>query len=381
MPVDLGALLDNLTEDPWRASTGFSPEIAAANEQLFAAVDDEAATITIREWIGHHQPCLFGRMAARADLIAFCILREGDLRGDRTALRDKIQGAREKWLALGHEGKKSAFVILVISPQLVQAVPNETVQKIAQEVCGTYLLRDIMPDEIYLDELFLEKPGTKRTTWKWLAGVNYFCAQGDQRWWHDHRIPGGMAFSVNSVGHLVKSGQLSLALKHLDEILGGAPEAPENEVVTSLGKALDLAMRTIGLAADTVSGKATILLPLPTSVPPEVPLCPIVLPKLLAGKNHATYKGWYHTDVTVPSDYFHPDVERPATVVEKELDFTYLYHDDIDNPDHLTTGKGRRVRSNADIQSNPRLPRMVAESAVAKEAPLLQKALASRKRN
>jgi hypothetical protein len=381
MAGNIGSLLDSLVVDPWRAEVGFSEEVARANDRLFDAPEGEASRGVIRDWIGQHQPCLFGRMAARADLIEFCLLSEADLRGDRAALRDKIQGAREEWLALGHDGKKSAFVIVAISPLLAHAVPDATVQTIAQELCAAYLLQAIEPDEIYLDEMFLEKPGTKRTTWKWLAGVNYFCAQGDKRWWHDHRIPGGMAFSVNSVGHLVKSGQLSEALKHLDESLGGPPESQENEAVTSLGKALDLAMRTIGLAANAVSGKATMLIPLPDPIPSNLPPSPIALPKLLQGKNHATYKGWYHTDVTVPSDYFRADVERPADVVAKELDFTYLYHDDVDNPDHMTTAKGRRVRSDADVEQNPRLLRMVAESVVVKDQPLLQKAMARRKRS
>jgi hypothetical protein len=167
-----------------------------------------------------------------------------------------------------------------------------------------------------------------------------------------------MAFSVNSVGHLVKSGQLSLALKHFDEVVGGPAESYAKDIVPSLGKALDLAMRTIDLASVTVSGK-----------------CPVSLPKLLQGKNYATYKGWYHTDVTIPSEYFRPNIDRPADVTAKELDFTYLYHDDIDNPDHLTTGRGRRVWSDADVQVNPRLSRMVAESAVVKDQPILQRAL------
>lgn len=380
MATDLDALLSALTPDPWRAKVGFSDDMAAANERLFAAPDAEAARTAISDWIGDHQPCLFGRMAARGDLISFCILTEEDLRGDRAALRDKIQESREEWLALGHDGKKSAFVILVISPLLAHAVPDGSVQAIAQELCASYLLREIVADEIYLDEMFLEKPGTMRTTWKWLAGVNYFCAQGDMRWWQDHRIPGGMAFSVNSVGHLVKSGQMSQALKHLDEALGGPQESQDNDVVVSLGKALDLAMRTIGLAADAASGKATMLLPLPDPVPADLPPCPISLPKLLAGKNHATYQGWYHTDITVPSLYFRPDVDRPADIELNPLDFTYLFHDDIDNPDHLTTAKGRRVRSDADVAMNPRIQRMVAESVVAKDQSILQKSLARRKR-
>jgi hypothetical protein len=377
--IDLTALFNKLEVDPWRSQVGFSENIVDAQDALFAASDDSEAKLTIRDWIAHHQPCLFGRMAAKADLISFCILREEELCGDRVRLRDKIQDARSDWLALGHEGKKSGFVILAISPRLTVAIPDGTVQTIAQELCSSYLLKDIAPDEIYLDEMFLEKPGTKRTTWKWLAGVNYFCAEGDKRWWHDHRIPGGMAFSVNSVGHLVKSGQLSQALKLLDEGLGGPAESEVNEVITSLGRALDLAMRTISMAADAVSGKATMLLPMSQPVPPEMPSCPTALPKLLHGKDYTKYKGWYHTDVTVPSEYFRADVERSAEQKAKTLDFTYLFHDDIDNPDHITTSKGRRVRTDADVDANHRLLRMVAESVVIRDQLSLIRALARKK--
>jgi hypothetical protein len=113
MAADLGALLDTLITDPWRAKVGFTEEVSSANNRLFEAREGDAARMVISEWIGQHQPCLFGRMAARADLIEFCILSEADLRGDRTALRDKIQEARKEWLALGHDGLKSAFVTRV----------------------------------------------------------------------------------------------------------------------------------------------------------------------------------------------------------------------------------------------------------------------------
>jgi hypothetical protein len=381
MALDLGDLISAVKPDPWRAEVGFSEDIVATNERLFGASSDEAARSAIREWISRYQPCLFGRMAAKTDLISFCILTEADLCGDRTALRDKIQGAREEWLALGYDGRKSAFIILLISPRIACAVPDGSVQAIARELCASYLLREIAPDEIYLDEMFLEKPGTRRTVWKWLAGVNYFCAQGDCRWWHDHRIPGGMAFSVNSVGHLVKSGQLSEAMKHFDEVMGGPGQSLENEAVTSLGKALDLAMRTINLAAHAPSGKATTLVPLPSPLPNSLPACPTTLPKVLEGKNYTAYQGWYHTDVTVPSEYFRPDVQRPIDIVAKELDFTYLFHDDIENPDHITTAKGRRVRSHTDVEKDSRLLRMVAETAALKDQPILQNALGRRKRD
>ena len=187
-----------------------------------------------------------------------------------------------------------------------------------------------------------------------------------------------MAFLVNSVGHLVKSGQLSKVLRHLDEALGGPEQALGGAVVDSHGKSLDLAMRTIGLGQDSPSGKATMLLALPDPAPVEMPPCPIALPKVLAGKDHTTYGGWYHTDVTIPSEFFRPDVERPTELELKQLDFTYLFHDDIDNPDHLTIGKGRRVRAAEDVVANPQLSRMVAESVVIADQPVLRQALARR---
>ena len=39
-------------------------------------------------------------------------------------------------------------------------------------MCTLYLLDAVAIDTIYSDEVFLEKPDTARSTWKWLAGVN-----------------------------------------------------------------------------------------------------------------------------------------------------------------------------------------------------------------
>jgi hypothetical protein len=79
------------------------------------------------------------------------------------------------------------------------------VKELALRLCSLYLLEEVAPDRIFLDEIWLEKPGRDATTWRWHAGVNSFRAQGDGRWWQDHLMPGGIAFSVNSVGHMVKS--------------------------------------------------------------------------------------------------------------------------------------------------------------------------------
>ena len=162
MAVNFNSLLDALTPDPWREKTGFSQDIAKANERLFASDGDEDARMALCDWIAQHQPCLFGRMAAKADLLSFCILTESDLRAGPGPVRDRIQQAREEWLAFGHEGAKSAFIILVASPQLAVATPDATVRTIAEALCSLYLLRPIASDEFCFDEMFLEKPGTKR---------------------------------------------------------------------------------------------------------------------------------------------------------------------------------------------------------------------------
>jgi hypothetical protein len=106
---------------------------------------------------------------------------------------------------------------------------------------------------------------------------------------------------------------------------------------------LELAMRTISLAAEGPSGKATMLLPLPDNV--EVrPRCPVELPAVLVGKNPCEYRGLYHTDFTIPQEYFIPDVERPRDLPEHRLDFTYLFDGSLDNFDFDRMGQGEIIR-------------------------------------
>ncbi|MBL8227250.1 MAG: hypothetical protein JNL98_02180 [Bryobacterales bacterium] len=200
-------------------------------------------------------------------------------------------------------------------------------------------------DRIALDRIYLEQPGNRRATWEWVTGVNYFSSQADKRWWQDHRIPAGMAFSVNSVGHMVKSGKLARAMQDFEQVMETAQGDIANPIVDSLDKALELAMRTIALASDGPSGKATALLPRPSGA--GVPRCPVTLPAALTDKDHRGYQGWYHTDYTLPSEYFRPDVERPAEIRTQDLDFSYLFDQSLDNPDFDRMGRGRIIRDPA----------------------------------
>jgi hypothetical protein len=381
MASELQFLLGQLTADPWRAEKGFSAEVAAANEKIFSARTDDQIKTVLAEWLAMFQPCLFGRIAAKRDQLAYCVLTEGDLKQDDQVVRDKIQTCRRRWTAEGYHGRKSGFIVFLVSPIVTNAVPDEAMLNFARRLATLYLLEDVITDRIYLDELFLDAQLGQPATWRWSAGVNYFSAHGDGRWWADHRIPAGMAFSVNSVGHMAKSGQLAAALNGIAREIGLEElGAVEKQPVSSLLKGLELAMMTIDRAAITDSGKATVLLPLPNDQR-ELPVspCPVQLPKPLADRNYCTYGGYYNTDVTLPSEYFRDDVKRPEEQGLLSLDFTYLFDDSLDNPEYIRLGTGLRIREpetdsayrilkrrrsqeeTAPVEQNPRLAKALRE--------------------
>lgn len=346
MADSISHLYSQLEPDEWREGQDFSPELKEANRRLFEpGITDAEAEQVLGTWLQKHQPCLFGRIAAKLGGISYCILHEDDLGRPDGFIKNKIQVARLAWTRDGFDGKKSAFIILAVSPRIANALPGPVMCELARRLCHLYLETNIEMDYAHLEQIYLQKPGSRMTTWKWFAGVNYFCAQGDNRWWHDHRIPGGMAFSVNSVGHLVKSGMITKAMQELDGLTGAPSEGYPEAKVDSLDKALDLAMRTIDKASVAVSGKATELLPLPDDrgeLP--VPECPVKLSDAMSDKNYCEYRGHYHTDYTLPSEYFLPDVERPKGLKDHSLDFTYLFHKSIDNPDFRLMGEGHQIR-------------------------------------
>ena len=138
------------------------------------------------------------------------------------------------------------------------AEPRGVLLDTAIQLCSLYLDQEIKADQIYLDGIYLEIPGKKKSAFKWKAGINYFGTQADRRWWRDHRIPGGIGFSTNSVGHLVKAGRLSNAMEALLSELTATDEDWPTSKIESLDKALEFAMKTIAKASDGVSGKATL---------------------------------------------------------------------------------------------------------------------------
>lgn len=373
-------LMDQLERDPWRESHAFEASVHDANEKLFACSTPAAAEPVLNEWLASHQPCLFGRSAARQGLLSHCVLLESDLFDSDTHVRDTIQAVRTEWTRRGFAGERSGFVVSAISPRLAYAKPGPVLKALARRICSLYLLDEVACDTVYMDDLLLQAPGQNGRVWRWRAGVNYFAANGDGRWWQDHRIPGGIAFSVNSVGHMARSGAITKLLKDGAGVLGLDPRELPATPVDSLDKALLIAMQTIASASQTASGKATSLRPLA----PEAPAtrrCPTHFPAKLQPFDKCEYDGYYHTDYTVPSEYFEDVVERPDHVRQWSLDFTYLSDTGVDNPAGITMGTGQIIKAPTEgpwREPQSKRARTTGELIDLDSVPRLRDALASR---
>ncbi|HEY7425620.1 MAG TPA: hypothetical protein VH682_15415 [Gemmataceae bacterium] len=109
MTRSVSEIIPSLTPDTWRQETGFSPEIEAANQRLFDESASDADRIAVvNEWIQKHQPCLFGRIAAKNGFLSYCVLSDADLKSPDHLIKDKIQAARLEWTRDGdrhREGK------------------------------------------------------------------------------------------------------------------------------------------------------------------------------------------------------------------------------------------------------------------------------------
>src|SRR5580658_2594408 len=152
----LADLYRRLVPDPWRVENGFSADIAAATERLLTATTDDERGVVLGEWLERYQPCLFGRVAARKGLVSCCFLTESDLEGSDLTIRAKIQSARTLWTRLAYEGKRSAFILIAISDTLVNASPDGNLLAFTKQFASLFLLQDVVQDQIYLDEIFLE---------------------------------------------------------------------------------------------------------------------------------------------------------------------------------------------------------------------------------
>ncbi len=332
-------LLARLERDQFRDNTPFSADMSACHELLFhpGATREEMAA-ALNDWLANNQPCAFGSMEAQQNRIGYCILTDNDLEASDQDILWVIQRYRREWKDKALAGKTHGYLIAVVSKRVAMARPNPVLMTFAQKICELYLGTS-KPDTIQLDEVMLGDnhlgEGGGR---KWRVGVNYFSAQGDGRWWRDHRIPGGIAFSMNSVGHMARTRLERIVSKNPAMAL---PSVSRDQLVYW---ALPTAMKTIGPPAQN-STRGTWLAKRGDFHEDRDPPSFEVRQRYfgdLARFSENRYRGLYHTDETIPSLYFDDGLWQREHIKERDdLFFTYLHS--LSDPDYECMGIGELV--------------------------------------
>jgi len=209
--ASLAELYRNIQADRFRVENPFSDDIMRANALLHnpGALPDELQECA-RRWCKDQQPCQFGRMAAADHRIHFCVLTEPaftEWTDDDVA--QAIKDSKQLWkqrAAYDPERATHSFVLVFASVKLGHATPDKHLQAFANRALElTGWTKETTSrrrrNTISSDYLYLRNPNDNEF-YGFQFNVDFFAAAGDKRWWHDHRFPGGIAFSANSTGHM-----------------------------------------------------------------------------------------------------------------------------------------------------------------------------------
>lgn len=335
-------LFVRLSGDRWRITHPFNEDILQANALLHnAAATEEEMAECLFLWCQRRQPCQFGRVAAKQRRIHFCFLSEAAVsEWSDDEIAGKIDEEKSLWkqrAACDPDRAAHSFVIVVASPRVALAAPDQHLRAFSDrilELAGWDTEHDGVrrKNTLTSDYLYLRNPHAGGF-YGFRFNADFFACAGDGRWWRDHRFPGGIAFTANSTGHM---------MRYRDWY----QEQEQNE-----SWALKQAMLTIQNAAPTKStdssdaveqGRATWLRPLDASGKPlaEDSPCPVErMPTMLGGKDWTRYEGVLHTDHSVREEFFFDREIAPTASKPYLMDFTYLYDETGDDFEEFSRGK------------------------------------------
>jgi hypothetical protein len=326
----LRTLLEQLTRDKSRGLNDFSANLKTVSGVLLDSFNsDSAKKEAISPWLQGQQPCVFGQIAARTDSLHYCFLNEGDLRRSDQHISRKIREALLAWKRRSVSPQPEwshpahGFVLLVSADAVMRAAPDDHLFRFASKILDLWGCPRVTQQgagSVALETLFIEEPYTDSYR-KFTFTLDYFGAQGDGKWWHDHRIPGGIGFTANSAGHMVRFHEWYQNRQGQRDWL------------------LQVAMHTIDLA------KSTWLMNLSNGTPFDRKVkCPfsrpLQLPPALQGKDWTKYRGYLYSDHCIRPEFFGLDSETPPPTEYSE-DFTYLYSQGV--PDHVRFVEGEPV--------------------------------------
>lgn len=368
-------LFDQLREDSWRREHPVSSDIADVEKVMFHpyAWEDEIVQ-ALRAWCTKRQPCNFGRVAAKYGAIHFCFITERNLRAGDRAVAEKIAESKRLWKRRAVSDRKSpphSFMLCVIAPRLSLAAPDRNLFDFAshiRDLAGwTPNKNQVDGQEVSGDYLYLKHP-TDGFYYGYQYNVDFFATAGDGRWWHDHRLPGGIGFTANATGHMrafqelylepgsnkgdwfLRNAMFTISQAHPTKKHSGdgpekTPPAANGEVSPEAGPAktperYNPSPHASDPAHPANEGRVTWLRDLEDGKPFKKSACPFsgAIPKVFEGKDWTTYEGLLHTDHAVRPEFF-DGREYPATAAQPYLmDFTYLYEKAESDNVHFTAG-------------------------------------------
>lgn len=340
-------LHDRLRPDETRAATPLSPDMVEFGNLMHKTfAEDHEIFEAINHWCAKRQPCRFGMAAASRGQIYFCYLRPRDLADGDRAVREKIARAKKQWkqrAVKDTDNPPHSFVLVFGSREMEIAAPDDNMRRFAArllELTGWKPERKALRGEntITSDYLYLRHPQS-RAYHGFRFNIDFFAAAGDGTWWHDHRFPGGIAFTANAAGHMKNF------IDWYAEPGGDHGSWALTQAMVTIAKAHPTrgvkagAPPTEHTARD--EGRLTWLLDLKAGKPfVERLACPLSpVPKQLADKDWTKYEGLIHTDHAVREELFDLRAARAAKDNPPLLDFTYLY--DTAHPDFAEFMAGR----------------------------------------
>jgi hypothetical protein len=215
-------------------------------------------------------------------------------------------------------GLSSSFVILVTSPSIALIDPGPELKELSRRLMELYVDAKVEDNEIVPrhEYVYLARDASGQREYLRFATLpNVFCAQGDKRWWHDHRTPGALMITSNALGHFM----------HCQ-----SPKA-----LPDVKRALKQAMDTIQNAHQEAGAKK------PGLPATRLVGCPVGAKSPLSGDprynqfSADVYEGYFHTDQLIPSVFF--DGSKPKKLYS-DLDLSDIH--DPKNPEHAELTRG-----------------------------------------
>src|SRR5205823_2630982 len=98
------------------------------------------------------------------------------------------------------------------SKTLIGKEPNDELKSICRRLLELYMQVKVPDDTFHTQGEYVFLRRSDNTVIQFTTLPNIFCAQGDGRWWHDHRTPGGIMITSNARGPIPSARTKKLAL-------------------------------------------------------------------------------------------------------------------------------------------------------------------------